>query len=147
MTHQLPETDQTSVSREQLIAMMDVCMGGRVAEELIFGAEKVTTGASSDMEKASKIAREMVLRYGMGDSTGLVSYSDEQLKHLSSDARAIIDNEIKSIIETSYGRAKLLLTDKQNELHRLAQALLKYETLDAKEIVAVLKGSQLKKDL
>ena len=137
-THFLPENDMHSQSKAQLIARMDVALGGRVAEELIFGDEMVTTGASSDLEGATKIARAMVMQYGMSGGKGLMVVDEEAGAVLSSEKKQAMDNEIDAMMRQSYDRAKLILTTHIQHLHVLASALLKHETLDAKEIREVL---------
>jgi len=147
MVHQLPKDDQVLASKKQLIAQMDVCMGGRVAEEIIFGADSITSGASSDIQKATQIAREMVLRYGMTSEVGLVSMHEDDINSLSPATRQIIDNKIKSMLDDSYERARNVLTDKHEDLERLAQGLIEYETLDSSEIKRVIKGEKLKRSM
>eukprot|EP01006_Ploeotia_vitrea_P037481 TRINITY_DN66132_c5_g4_i1.p1 TRINITY_DN66132_c5_g4~~TRINITY_DN66132_c5_g4_i1.p1 ORF type:complete len:751 (-),score=350.00 TRINITY_DN66132_c5_g4_i1:49-2178(-) len=145
MVHQLPEHDVVSNSKQQLLAQMDVCMGGRVAEELIFGDSQVTTGASSDISKATSIAKSMVLKYGMSPRVGPIEHDDSEIEKLSPQTKQIIDDEVRLIIEQSYARAKKLLESKQDSLHALAQALLKYETLDRDEILSVLEGKSIRR--
>ncbi len=99
LTMQLPEMDKTGYSKRELLATIDVCMGGRIAEELIYGTDEVTTGASNDLEKATAYAKEMVVRYGMSDKVGPVSHTDEALDKLSTETRAVIESEIKSMLE------------------------------------------------
>ena len=146
-THFLPEDDLNSFTRTQLLAQLDVCMGGRVAEEMIFGADHVTTGASNDLEKATSIAQSMVCSYGMGESTGLISVDREHLQSVSTDLKAQINDEVKTIMAASYQRAKAVLQSNSEQLHRLATALLKYETLDGAEIKDVLLGIDINKDI
>jgi len=140
MVMQLPDKDETSVTRRQLLAKLDVCMGGRVAEELIFGEAEVTTGASSDLQQATRLARDMVTKYGMGRGVGLVSqnYEDEG-RSISSETRNAIETEVKLILQEAHDRAAALLRAHVNELHLLASKLLSEETLsgaDIKELVA-----------
>ena len=142
-THFLPETDMHSQSKAQLIARMDVALGGRVAEELIFGDEMVTTGASSDLEGATKIARAMVMQYGMSGGKGLMVVDEEAGAVLSSEKKQAMDDEIDAMMRQSYDRAKQILTTHIQHLHLLAGALLKHETLDAKEIRDVLSAQGL----
>uniref|UniRef100_A0A4W4ERR4 ATP-dependent zinc metalloprotease YME1L1 n=1 Tax=Electrophorus electricus TaxID=8005 RepID=A0A4W4ERR4_ELEEL len=131
----LPENDRWSETRSQLLAQMDVSMGGRVAEELIFGHENITTGASSDFDSATKIAKMMVTRFGMSEKLGVMTYTD--LTKQSPETQAVIEQE------DSYERAKTLLKSRAKEHKSLAEALLRYETLDAKEIQMVLEGKTL----
>lgn len=99
LTMQLPEDDVTGYSRKELLARLDVCMGGRVAEEMIFGKEEVTTGASSDLKSASAVAKGMVVQWGMSPKAGLVAHSEEELEKLSGTEKSIIEGEIKLLLE------------------------------------------------
>ncbi|KAJ8278105.1 hypothetical protein GJAV_G00083870 [Gymnothorax javanicus] len=137
----LPENDRWSETRSQLLAQMDVSMGGRVAEELIFGNENITTGASSDFDGATKIAKMMVTRFGMSDKLGVMTYSD--LAKQSPETQAAIEQEVRVLLKESYERAKSILKTYSKEHRNLANALLTYETLDAKEIQMVLEGKEL----
>lgn len=137
----LPENDRWSETRAQLLAQMDVSMGGRVAEELIFGNENITTGASSDFDSATKIAKMMVTRFGMSEKLGVMTYSD--LTKQSPETQAAIEHEVRILLRDSYERAKALLKSRAKEHRNLAEALLRYETLDAKEIQLVLEGKAL----
>ncbi|KAI3804662.1 hypothetical protein L1987_26374 [Smallanthus sonchifolius] len=123
MVAQLPEKDETSVSRKEMLARLDVCMGGRVAEELIFGEDEVTSGASSDLEQATNLARAMVTKYGMTKQT-------------------LIEKEVRELLECAYRNAKNILTTYSNEHRALANALLEHETLSGKQIKEML--AQLK---
>jgi len=142
MTQQLPD-DRLSVSKQQLLANLDVCMGGRVAEELIFGPDHVTTGASSDLQQATYIASKMVMSYGMSDKLGYISIDSDNIQKLSPQTRQIIDDEIKNLLEGAHKRARALLENKQRDLHALAEALLKHETLSSKQIDQVIAGETL----
>uniref|UniRef100_A0A674MUK8 ATP-dependent zinc metalloprotease YME1L1 n=1 Tax=Takifugu rubripes TaxID=31033 RepID=A0A674MUK8_TAKRU len=137
----LPENDRWSETRAQLLAQMDVSMGGRVAEELIFGDEYITTGASSDFDGATKIAKMMVTRFGMSDKLGVMTYSD--VSKQSPETQAAIEQEVRVLLKDSYDRAKSILKKYSEEHKKLADALLRYETLDAKEIQMVLEGKSL----
>ncbi|KAM8850811.1 ATP-dependent zinc metalloprotease YME1L1-like [Spinachia spinachia] len=137
----LPESDRWSETRSQLLAQMDVSMGGRVAEEIMFGHEFITTGASSDFDGATKIAKMMVTRYGMCDKLGVMTYTDMTAQ--SPEAQAAVEREVRLLLEESYERAKALLKSHTKEHKNLADALLTYETLDAKEIRLVLEGKAL----
>ncbi|XP_040290306.1 ATP-dependent zinc metalloprotease YME1L1 isoform X2 [Bufo bufo] len=138
----LPENDRWSETRSQLLAQMDVSMGGRVAEEIIFGPENITTGASSDFDGATKIAKLMVTRFGMSEKLGVMTYSDTG--KLSPETQAAIEQEVRTLLKDSYERAKNLLKSHAKEHKNLAEALLMYETLDAKEIQMVLEGKKLR---
>ncbi|XP_047424550.1 ATP-dependent zinc metalloprotease YME1L1-like isoform X3 [Mugil cephalus] len=137
----LPENDRWSETRAQLLAQMDVSMGGRVAEELIFGDDSVTTGASSDFDGATKIAKMMVTRFGMSDKLGVMTYGD--VTKQSPETQAAIEQEVRVLLKDSYERAKNILKTYSKEHKKLADALLTYETLDAKEIQMVLEGKSL----
>ncbi|KAF7029621.1 hypothetical protein CFC21_041320 [Triticum aestivum] len=139
MVAQLPDKDETSVSRKQMLARLDVCMGGRVAEELIFGDSEVTSGASSDFEQATLMARAMVTQYGMSKQVGLVSYNyEEDGKTMSSETRLLIEEEVKNFLEKAYNNAKAILTKHNKELHALANALLEHETMSGTQIKNLL---------
>ncbi|KND05169.1 ATP-dependent metallopeptidase HflB [Spizellomyces punctatus DAOM BR117] len=144
VTVQLPEADKTNHTKRELHAMLDVCMGGRVAEELIFGSEEVTTGASSDLEKATAVAREMVLVYGMSDKVGVVGYGEEGWEKMSPVTKGIIEAEVKGLLDSAHNRATQLLKTHKEELHRLARALMEHETLNLDEIRTVIKGGEIK---
>uniref|UniRef100_A0AAQ5Y8Z8 ATP-dependent zinc metalloprotease YME1L1 n=1 Tax=Amphiprion ocellaris TaxID=80972 RepID=A0AAQ5Y8Z8_AMPOC len=137
----LPENDRWSETRSQLLAQMDVSMGGRVAEEIIFGHEYITTGASSDFDSATKIAKLMVTRFGMCEKLGVMTYTDMTAQ--SPETQAAVEHEVRALLKESYDRAKALLKSHAKEHKNLADALLMYETLDAKEIQLVLEGKTL----
>lgn len=131
MVTQLPDKDQTSVSRRQMLARLDVCMGGRVAEEIIFGEKDVTSGASSDLKQATDLATAMVTRYGFSDKVGLASADRSSL---SGEMRKLVDEEVKRMLNEAYERARGVLMKHEKELHKLANELLEKETLDAKQL-------------
>ncbi|XP_069504215.1 ATP-dependent zinc metalloprotease YME1L1 [Ambystoma mexicanum] len=137
----LPENDRWSETRAQLLAQMDVSMGGRVAEEIIFGSENITTGASSDFDSATKIAKMMVTKFGMSEKLGVMTYSDTS--KLSPETQAAIEQEVRGLLKDSYERAQAILKTHAKEHKNLAEALLTYETLDAKEIHMILEGKKL----
>jgi len=147
MVTMLPEGDQTSMSYKQMIARMDVCMGGRVAEELIFGEENVTSGASSDIQMATRIARAMVTKYGFSDDCGIVFYGGETgQSDASASTRAKIDEEVKRLTSAAYERATALLKKHSKEHKLLAETLLEYETLTGDEVrELILKGKKPKR--
>ncbi|MGI9484869.1 MAG: ATP-dependent zinc metalloprotease FtsH [Geminicoccaceae bacterium] len=156
MVMRLPEGDRISVSREKLEADIAVAMGGRVAEELVFGHDKVTAGASSDIEQATKIARHMVTHWGMSDKLGPIAYGENQQevflghsvtqsKNLSEETAQLIDTEIRQLVDTGYEKARTLITDSLERLHDLANALLEHETLTGDEISAILRGEPMPK--
>ena len=135
MVTMLPEGDQTSQSLKEMKAMMDVAMGGRVAEELIFGREDTTSGAMSDILSATRIARNMVTKFGFSEEIGLVNYGGQTgEEHASELTRNKIDAEVKKLTDSSYKRAKDLLTKYQRQHHLLAKTLLEYETLTGDEV-------------
>ncbi|XP_076929778.1 ATP-dependent zinc metalloprotease FTSH 4, mitochondrial-like [Bidens hawaiensis] len=139
MVAQLPEKDETSVSRKEMLARLDVCMGGRVAEELIFGEDEVTSGASSDLEQATRLAREMVTKYGMSKEIGVVAHNyDDNGKSMSTETRLLIEKEVQKLLENAYDNAKNILTRYNKEHHALANALLQHETLSGKQIKELL---------
>src|SRR5579863_1368945 len=151
MVMRLPERDQLSLTRQKMLADICVAFGGRIAEELIFGYDKVTTGAISDISQATRMARAMVTRFGMSDSLGPIAYAENQeevfLGHSVSRTQNVseataqkIDSEIHRIIEESYERARKILTERLADLNVLARGLLEYETLTGDEITALLKG-------
>ena len=151
MVMQLPEGDRYSMNYEQMTSRLAIMMGGRVAEELIFGKDKVTSGASSDIQAATGLARSMVTRWGYSDKLGLVSYGDNQeevflghsvsrTQNVSEATANIIDSEVKRLVDDGYKEAKRILTEKLDDLHTLAKALLEYETLSGDEIIGALKG-------
>jgi cell division protease FtsH len=154
MVMRLPEKDQLSVTREKLYSDIAVAMGGRIAEELIFGHDKVTSGASSDIDMATKMAKNMVTKYGMSKELGPLSYGENEdevflgrsitrQQHMSEETAKKVDIEVKKIVTSSYERAKKVLTEKIDDLHKLAKALLIYETLTGNEIQdLILKNTQ-----
>lgn len=144
MVSQLPEGDQTSVTRKQLLARLDVCMGGRVAEEMTFGKDEITGGASSDIQQATNIARVMVTKYGMSDDVGLV-FHDLRGNDTSATTRKTIDDEVKKLCDASYKRAKHILETHKGDLEKVANALLEYETLSGAEIKKLLKGEKIER--
>ena len=138
----LPKNDELSMTRKQLLAEMDVCMGGRVAEELIFGTDNITTGASSDMQQASSLARDMVTKYGMSAEVGTILI-DERQDNVSPELQSLIESEVRRLVQESYQRAKHIITKYHKEHKLLAEGLLRYETLNENEILLVLKGKSL----
>jgi cell division protease FtsH len=154
MVMRLPEGDRISVSREKLETDIAVAMGGRVAEELVFGRDKVTAGASSDIEQSTKIARHMVTHWGMSDVLGPVSYGENsqevflghsvtQTKNVSEMTAQKIDQEIRKIIDAGYDKARQVLSDSRHLLDDLAKALLHYETLNGEEIGVIMRGESI----
>lgn len=154
MVMRLPERDKLSVTREKMHADLAVAMGGRVAEELIFGHDKVTSGASSDISYATRMARAMVTEWGMSDKLGPLFYGSEQQEvflgysmgrgNVAAEETAnLIDAEVKRIVNEAFERAKTILTEHRDELETVAEGLLEYETLSGDEINALLKGDKV----
>jgi cell division protease FtsH len=154
MVMRLPERDNYSYHRDKMYANLAVSMGGRVAEELIFGYDKVSSGASSDISYATNLARDMVTRWGMSDALGPLQYAeaDEEVflgysvnrqKNMSNETAQAIDSEIRRIVEQGYGRAKSLLEEHRGQLETLAKALLEYETLSGDEIKTLMAGGTI----
>jgi cell division protease FtsH len=151
MVMQLPERDKLSMSLEQMTSRLAIMMGGRVAEELVFGHEKVTSGAASDIEQATRLARMMVTRWGLSEELGTVAYGENQeevflgysvarQQNISESTVQKIDTEIKRLVETGYAEAQHILTEKRAHLEILAKGLLEYETLSGDEIIDLLAG-------
>ena len=148
----LPERDQLSVTLTKYKSKIAMAMGGRVAEELIFGPENVTSGAASDIQQVSKIARAMVTQFGFAEELGYIDYANEQQSYLgayqggsghSEEMQKRIDSKVKEIVDEGYETAKRVLTEKHDDLERLAQGLLEYETLTGDEITKVIAGEPL----
>ena len=153
MVMQLPERDKLSMSLEQMTSRLAIMMGGRVAEELVFGREKVTSGASSDIEQATRLARMMVTRWGLSEALGTVSYGENQdevflgmsvsrTQNASEATVQKIDTEIRRFVEEGYNEATRILTEKRADLEALAKGLLEFETLSGEEIQDLLKGKK-----
>ncbi|MEO5612179.1 MAG: ATP-dependent zinc metalloprotease FtsH [Sphingomicrobium sp.] len=154
MVMRLPERDNYSYHRDKMYANLAVSMGGRVAEEVVFGYDKVSSGASSDISYATNLARDMVTRWGMSDALGPLQYAeaDEEVflgysvnrqKNMSNETAQAIDKEIRRVVEQGYDRAKHVLTEHRDQLDILAKALLEYETLSGDEITSVLAGGTI----
>ena len=149
----LPEEDRYSHSRQRLESQISTLFGGRLAEELIFGKDAVTTGASNDIERATELARAMVTKWGLSEKMGPLAYGEEdgevflghsvtQHKSVSDDTANSIDLEIRRIIDTNYERAKNLLVENMDKLHIMAKALMKYETIDKEQIDDIMEGKE-----
>jgi cell division protease FtsH len=154
MVMSLPEGDRYSTSKVKLLQQLIMAMGGRAAEELIFGADRVSNGASGDIKMATDMTRRMVTEWGMSEKLGMISYGDNgqevflghsvtQNKNVSEATAREIDNEIKSVIDHAYSEARRILTERLADLHALAKGLLEYETLSGDEIQAVLRGEKI----
>ncbi|MEM0923683.1 MAG: ATP-dependent zinc metalloprotease FtsH, partial [Pseudomonadota bacterium] len=148
----LPERDQYSVSKTKYISKIAMAMGGKVAEEITFGAENVTSGATSDIQQVTRIARAMVTQFGFSDKLGHIDYANEQQSYLGSwqsgsqhagTTQRIIDEEVRQLVDNGYETAKQILTDHHDEFVRLAEGLLEYETLTGDEIKKVIAGEKL----
>ena len=149
----LPEEDRYSHSKERLDSQISTLYGGRLAEELIFGAEAITTGASNDIQRATEIARNMVTKWGLSRRLGPLTYSEEegevflgrsvtQHKQVSDDTAHVIDEEIRVIIDRNYQRAETILKENLDKLHAMADALIKFETIDIHQIKDVMAGKE-----
>jgi cell division protease FtsH len=154
VTMNLPERDRTNYTKREMESRLAVLFGGRVAEEIIFGPENVTTGASSDIQQATRWARAMVAEYGMSDKLGRVRYnaneqevflghSVAQQQNVSEATAQLIDEEIRRLIEQGEGLARKLLTERLDDLHKVSEALLEFETLSGEEVKAILRGEQV----
>jgi len=149
----LPEEDKYSLNKTQIESQLASLFGGRVAEELIYGKAKVTTGASNDIERATAIARSMVSKWGLSDVLGPLSYDENedevflgrsvtQHKNVSDETHRLIDKEVRKIIDGAYTRAREILTDQDKQLHLMADALMQYETIDARQIDQIMDGDE-----
>ncbi len=158
MVMQLPEGDRYSVSYLWMVSRLAIMMGGRVAEEIKFGKENITSGASSDIQQATKLARSMVTQWGFSDRLGRVSYGDNQeevflghsvarTQNISEETAQIIDAEVRRLIDNAYEAARKILTKKKKEWIAIAEGLLEYETLTGDEIKAIMDGKKPARDL
>jgi cell division protease FtsH len=153
VTMVLPEEDRLSYSKERLESQISSLFGGRLAEEIIFGKDMVTTGASNDIERVTDIARKMVTRWGLSEKLGPMIYSDDegevflghsvtQHKSVSYDPARLIDEEVRNIVDRNYLRSRRILEDNLDKLHMMANALIKYETLDSDQIDDIMLGRE-----
>ena len=147
----LPEGDRYSYSKSRLNSQISSLFGGRLAEELIFGPDAVTTGASNDIERATEIARNMVTKWGLSERLGPLAYGEDngevflgksvtQTKNVSDDTANAIDREIREVIDRNYTRAKNILIEKMDILHAMSDALMKYETIDSEQLARLMRG-------
>ena len=147
----LPEEDRYSYSKERLESQISSLFGGRIAEELIFGKEKVTTGASNDIQRSTELAHNMVTQWGLSEKLGPMVFGEEegevflgrsvtQHKSLSDETAHVIDEEIRNIVDRNYARSEKILKDNIDILHAMSDALMKYETIDKDQIAALMKG-------
>ena len=153
VTMYLPEEDKYSISKEKLESNISSLYGGRLAEEMTLGPEGVTTGASNDIERATEIARNMVTKWGLSDKLGPLTYSEDegevflgrsvtQQKQVSPETAQAIDAEVRNIIDRNYNRAKEILKKHKKQLKAMADALMKYETIDRKQIINIMEGRE-----
>ncbi|MEM6640521.1 MAG: ATP-dependent zinc metalloprotease FtsH [Pseudomonadota bacterium] len=143
----LPEEDRLSLSKQHLESNISTLYGGRIAEALIFGEERVTTGASNDIERASEIARNMVSKWGLSDEMGPLAYTKDDAMYgdqitIAGQTRQKLDSEVRTLIDDNYKRAQRILEGHMDELHLMAKALIKYETIDDKQIAQIMKGEE-----
>ena len=153
VTMYLPEGDRYSINRVAIESQLCSLYGGRVAEELVFGEDKVTTGASNDIERATKMARNMVTKWGLSDEMGPIAYGEEedevflgrsvtQHKNVSDDTARRIDEVVRGILDRAYARTRTILAENIDKLHAMSQLLLQYETIDAPQIDAIMEGRE-----
>jgi cell division protease FtsH len=149
----LPEQDRYSFSKRRLNSQISSLFGGRIAEELVYGSDAVTTGASNDIERATEIARNMVTKWGLSDRLGPLTYSDEdgeiflgrsvtQHKQVSDETAHLIDQEVRKIVDENYRCAEQILNDKREILEMMADALMTYETLDESQLKEIMQGKK-----
>ena len=158
MVMQLPEGDRYSMSYKYMVSRLIIMMGGRVAEEIKFGKENITSGASSDIEQATKLARAMVTQWGFSDKLGQVAYGENQQevflghsvaqsKNVSESTSQIIDSEVRQLVDDAYAEARRILTEFNDEWVAIAEGLLEYETLSGAEIAAIMRGEKPSRDM
>jgi cell division protease FtsH len=149
----LPEQDRYSFSKRRLNSQISSLFGGRIAEELVFGEDAVTTGASNDIERATDLARNMVTKWGLSERLGPLTYSEEdgevflgrsvtQHKSVSDDTAHTIDEEIRRIVDSNYEVAKKVLTENREKLDMMAKSLMKYETVDESMLKEIMEGNE-----
>ena len=154
MVMRLPEGDRITLTKAKILDDLIVAMGGRIAEEMIFGPERITTGAASDIKQVSELVRRMITEWGMSDTLGFLLYGEPtqevflghtvaQHRDMSEETARLVDNEIRQVIDACYHRATLILKEHADELELIAQALLEYEVLSGEEIEKVRKGEKL----
>jgi len=156
VTMYLPEQDRFSHSKQHLESNISSLYGGRVAEELIYGSDKVSTGASNDIERATNIARKMVTQWGLSDKMGPMLFAEEEGEvflgrtsakslHMSDETAKLIDEEIRAVVDRNYHRAETLIKDNMDVLHAMKDALMKYETIDALQIDDLMARTEVRK--
>jgi cell division protease FtsH len=157
VTMNLPERDRLSQSRIELESRLASLFGGRMAEELVFGKENITTGAGHDIQQATGIARAMITEYGYSEKLGPLRFSENeeevflgrsvtQSQHMSDATAQMIDEEVKQLVEAGEAKAREILTKHRKDLDKIAEALLEYETLSGKEVMGLLKGEEIVRD-
>lgn len=151
MVMRLPEGDRYSFSFAKMKANLSVAMGGRAAEEIIFGADQVTNGASGDIKQATQLARSMVTQWGLSEKIGMIDYGDDQtnpyqVKQISSDTANVIEDEVRGLVDEGYKKAMKVLKDNLGDLHKIAKALLEYELLSGDEIKDIIAGNPIIRD-
>jgi cell division protease FtsH len=153
VTQFLPEQDRYSLSKRRIESSIATLFGGRIAEEIIFGADAVTTGASNDIERATDLARNMVTKWGLSDRLGPLAYAEEegevflgrsvtQHKKVSDKTAHEIEEEVRRVIDENYGQARQILQTNLDKLHAMAEALIKYETIDESQIKDIMAGRE-----
>jgi len=154
LTMFLPEEDRYSISKQRLMSQLSSLFGGRIAEEMVFGKDQVTTGASNDIERATEIARNMVTRWGLSERLGPLNYSEEEgevflghsmMRHsqVSDETANVIDEEVRKIIDSTYQRGHDILSENRGKLDAMAQALIKYESIDSRQIDEIMAGKEI----
>jgi len=149
----LPEADRYSINRTYIHSNLCSLYGGRVAEELVFGSDKVTTGASNDIERATQMARNMATKWGLSEELGPITYGEQedevflgrsvtQHKNVSNETARKIDEVVRNILDKAYADATRLLTENIDKLHAMAKTLLQYETIDSEQITAIMEGRE-----
>lgn len=150
MVVRLPEGDRYSTSKAKMLANLSVAMGGRVAEEIIFGEDQVTSGASGDIKQATRLARAMVTEWGLSEKIGMIDYGDDpneyRQKRISTQTSSAIEQEVRGLVDGGYKKAKKILTDNLDFLHTLAKALLEFESLNGDEIKDLMDGKPIERD-
>jgi cell division protease FtsH len=150
----LPERDRYAFRKNEIEARLAMMFGGRVAEQLVFGPQNVTTGAANDIQQATDMARRMVTEWGMSEALGRLRYSDNEeeiflgrsitrTRNVSEDTSRLIDSEVRHIIEVAEAKARLVLNERLDDLHAIARALLEYETLSGDDAMRILRGERL----
>ena len=157
VTWNLPERDRYSMNMKQMKAKLALCFGGRIAEQIIYGNDELNTGASNDIQQATEMARAMVMEYGMSEKLGWLRYRDNQdevflghsvsrAQNMSEDTARLIDEEVRRFVEAGEGVARAILTERLDQLHKLAEALLEYETLSGDEAKKIIAGESIDRD-